>query len=242
MDYEDGPLSDGTFEALLARYGAPVLLGKKPAALFALSRGAAALMDAAPGDSTLEDPVPAGTAWPPAGRDRPRFLNLARPGRNPLVFVFRPPLLERTLEDPRIRRALRGFGYPVSEGPGALLRCLGRRLRESREFPHEIGFFLGYPPRDVLGFICHRGAHCKLRGPWMVYGDVERAAALFREYAGCRRRLLDYLQRGGTVFDENLPALDTPRMPDLTPDLTRAAPPGGRTPDRALDQAPGNRV
>jgi hypothetical protein len=78
-------------------------------------------------------------------------------------------------------------------------------LRKGREFPHEIGFFLGYPPPDVLGFIHHRGARCKLCGPWKVYGDVERAAALFEEYAGCRRRLLEHLQGGGSVFDGELP-------------------------------------
>jgi hypothetical protein len=112
---------------------------------------------------------------------------------------------------------MEGLGYPVSEGFKALLRCLGRRFGESREFPHEIGFFLGYPPPDVLGFMRYRGARCKLCGPWKVYGDVERAAALFREYSGCKRRLLEHLQRGGTVFDENLPALLALRPLDQSP-------------------------
>ncbi|MDR0670122.1 MAG: DUF3793 family protein [Treponema sp.] len=44
-------------------------------------------------------------------------------------------------------------------------------------------------------------------GPWKVYDDVEGAAALFKEYAHCKRRLLDHLGRGGSVFDEDLPAL-----------------------------------
>lgn len=35
-------------------------------------------------------------------------------------------------------------------------RCivqLMRRISECKEFPHEIGLFLGYPPEDVCGFI-----------------------------------------------------------------------------------------
>lgn len=179
-------MPDKNFETLLARSAAPVLLGKKPAALFA-------------------GPLPrcTGTAVPGGIR----FLSLTRPGHNPLIFVFRPSLLERTLEAPQARRSLEEFGYPVSEGLQALLRCLGRRFQESREFPHEIGFFLGYPPHDVLGFIYYRGAGCKLCGPWKVYDDVERAAALFGEYAWCRQRLLEHLQGGGTIFDEELPVL-----------------------------------
>ncbi|MDR0732220.1 MAG: DUF3793 family protein [Treponema sp.] len=194
---------DKNFETLLARYGAPVLLGKKPAALFAgpLPRGMGA---------GLAGGLRPETASPEPGQGGLRFLNLARPGHNPLVFVFRPLLLERSLEDPQARRALAGFGYPVSEGLQALLRYLGRRFQESREFPHEIGFFLGYPPQDVLGFIWYRGAGCKLCGPWKVYGDVERAALLFGEYAWCKQRLLEHLREGGTVFDEELPALHQP--------------------------------
>jgi hypothetical protein len=87
------------------------------------------------------------------------------------------------------------------------LRYLAKRFRESEEFPHEIGFFLGYPPEDVLGFIRHRGARCKLCGTWKVYSDVEKARLLFGEYARCRQRLLEYIRGGGTIFDENLPAI-----------------------------------
>ncbi|MDR1024803.1 MAG: DUF3793 family protein, partial [Treponema sp.] len=108
---------------------------------------------------------------------------------------------------------------PASGGLGALLSCLGRRFRESPEFPHEIGFFLGYPAPDVLGFMRRRGAGCKLCGLWKVYDDVEKAAALFEEYAACRRRLLDYLQRGGALS-----------LPD------------GHCPDSPLDQRSPNRV
>ncbi|MDR0669475.1 MAG: DUF3793 family protein, partial [Treponema sp.] len=176
---------DTAFETLLARYGAPVLLGKKPAALFAV-----------PQDVSRQDVSRYDMSRQDAGAGGLRFLNLRRPGHGPLVFAFRPRLLEATLENPQVRRALEGFGYPVSGGLEALLRRLDRRVRESPEFPHEIGFFLGYPPHDVLGFIDNRGAGSKLGGPWKVYDDVEGAAALFKEYAHCKRRLLDHLGRG----------------------------------------------
>jgi hypothetical protein len=179
---------DTMLETLLATYGAPVLLGKKPAALFARP----AWWDE--------------TRCLPGYRWGLRFLNLTRPGKRALIFAFRPGLLAGTLENPQVGKVLADLHYPGPAGPEAYLAGLARRFRESREFPHEVGLFLGYPPSDVLGFIRHRGAHCKLCGPWKVYGDVERAAVLFEEYDRCKRRLLAYLRRGGTIFGETLPA------------------------------------
>jgi hypothetical protein len=180
---------DKALETLLARYCAPVLLGKKPAALFARPPW------------WDEEPQAPGIR-----RDL-RFLCLSRPGKNALVFAFKPELLARALANPLARKVLADRGYPAAADPEACLAGLARRFRESREFPHEVGLFLGYPPPDVLGFIRHRGGRCKLCGVWKVYSDVERAAALFEEYARCKQRLLEYLQTGGTIFDENLPAI-----------------------------------
>jgi hypothetical protein len=176
-------------ETLLATYGAPVLLGKKPAALFARPVG---------WDETR--PLP-------EARWGLRFLNLTRPGKHALIFAFRPGLLAGTLENPQAAKVLADLEYPGPAGPETYVAGLARRFKESREFPHEVGLFLGYPPSDVLGFMRHRGTHCKLCGLWKVYSDVERAAALFEEYDRCKRRLLDYLRQGGTIFDEALSAL-----------------------------------
>jgi hypothetical protein len=180
---------DKALETLLARYCAPVLLGKKPAALFA-------------SPPWWEEKLRA-----PGVRRDLRFLRLSRPGKNALVFAYKPELLAGALADPLARKVLADRGYPAAADTEANLAGLARRFRESREFPHEIGIFLGYPPPDVLGFIRHRGAHCKLCGVWKVYSDVERAAALFEEYARCKQRLLEYLQTGGGISDENLPAI-----------------------------------
>lgn len=51
-----------------------------------------------------------------------------------------------------------------------------------KEFPHEIGLFLGYPVWDVEGFIKHNGENYKLCGYWKVYDDLPGAIKKFREY------------------------------------------------------------
>ena len=171
----------------LARHCAPVLLGKKPAALFPMPLG---------WDEML-------VKMPPPGDMR--FLLLRRPGKKALVFAYQLRLLSRALDTDGVRETLGALGYPAAEeadDPGPCLAFLERRFWEGTDFPHEVGFFLGYPPEDVLGFIHHRGSHCKLCGVWKVYSDVARAVAMFAEYAKCRERLLKYVQNGGVILRE----------------------------------------
>ena len=70
---------------------------------------------------------------------------------------------------------------------------------EEREFPHEIGVFLGYPPADVQAFCRFGGANCKLCGYWKVYGDVEHARSCFARYDDCRECLCGGIGRGRTL-------------------------------------------
>ena len=84
-------------------------------------------------------------------------------------------------------RLLEESGYPCHSA-GQCVACLIRRLRESEEFPHEIGLFLSYPPEDVRGFIENKACRFKCAGLWKVYGDEERAKELFRQYKRCTDR------------------------------------------------------
>ena len=79
---------------------------------------------------------------------------------------------------------LRQAGY----GDESCERCVARlvcRFREGKEFPHEVGLFLSYPPEDVKGFIDHRANDFKCAGLWKVYGDEEKARSLFEKYRKC---------------------------------------------------------
>ena len=134
------------------------------------------------------------------------LLRLCWRGQTGLVFIYHPGLLKNALSQDAVQRALTSMGYPAGKDVQALLSALRRRFHESDEFPHEIGFFLGYPPEDVIGFIECR-MDCKLCGQWKVFGDAEQAAALFDEYARCKRTLLRHIENGGSIFTADLPAL-----------------------------------
>ncbi|MCC8128498.1 MAG: DUF3793 family protein [Clostridiales bacterium] len=118
-----------------------------------------------------------------------------------LLLVYRPGLLERTLSRPEAQALLSRRDYPVDSGVDGQLDCLCRRLAEQREFPHEVGLFLGYPPEDVVGFVEHRGSGCKRQGLWKVYSDVERAERLFTLYDRCRRAVRGQVAQGVSVLE-----------------------------------------
>ena len=92
-------------------------------------------------------------------------------------------------------------GYPMEEGLDALLEHLSERIMTNREFPHEIGLFLGYPVEDVRGFIEQRGKDCKLSGYWKVYGDEQAARRLFHQFDRCRDTARGYIERGMTILE-----------------------------------------
>lgn len=122
-----------------------------------------------------------------------RFIR--RSADRTLIYVYDKKLLEATLSDSRITNFLSVYGYDKARSIEGCLDTLCERLHE-KDFPHEVGIFLGYPLEDVEGFITNCGQHCKYCGLWKVYGDVERAKALFECYKHCRRQLCTMIENG----------------------------------------------
>jgi hypothetical protein len=115
-----------------------------------------------------------------------------------LIYLYRPDYLKRDLEHTEAGSILEGMGYPCGN-VNHCVAALEKKLREAKEFPHEIGLFLGYPPGDVLGFM--RNPHCGYRavGYWKVYGDVECARKTFFRYRKCSAVYADWIRRGRTL-------------------------------------------
>ena len=129
---------------------------------------------------------------------RPRALRLIAlrfAERRALLYLYRPAELERDLSCRCAREILAEAGYGDS-CCGSCLQCLIRRLHEGGEFPHEIGLFLSYPPDDVRGFIDNKARNFKLSGQWKVYGDEEKALALFEKYKKCTRSYCAFFRAG----------------------------------------------
>ena len=107
-----------------------------------------------------------------------------------LIYLYRPHMLDRDLNDPLASRILTRCGYPEGE-TNRRIAYLIKRFSEYESFPHEIGLFLGYPAVDVRGFMEH--GECKCTGMWKVYeSDVEAAKRVFARCSHCTKA---YIQR-----------------------------------------------
>ena len=131
----------------------------------------------------------------------------------------------RYLSDPRAATALVAEGYDVHDLPASLVHLAARitlassnaaesaydgsvcALARNRrcdtgcmcEFPHEIGYFLGYPYEDVHQFIVQHGENYKVFGAWKVYTNVEQALTTFDSYRACTQYLTYIYQQGCTL-------------------------------------------
>lgn len=104
--------------------------------------------------------------------------------RRAIIYVYRCSHLEQLLSEGDCQRFLMDAGYQGKELDG-LLEQLTYRLQRQLEFPHEIGIFLGYPLRDVMGFIQNKGDNYTCGGLWKSYGDPTEAKMLFTRYKRC---------------------------------------------------------
>ncbi|MGN0361555.1 MAG: DUF3793 family protein [Bilifractor sp.] len=114
-----------------------------------------------------------------------------------LLYLFRPAMLYRDLFRAESREILDAEGYPQEDVMHQLQKLMNR-LRNSAEFPHEIGLFLSYPPEDVRGFIEQGPRRCKKTGYWKVYGDEEMADRIFSSYRHCHDVYIRQLRSGVT--------------------------------------------
>lgn len=177
-----------TFEAVLVRHCASTLAGMKPGSIFCVKPPA-----------------------PEAVRQQVKMWNeqlapfglsiqilLERPGSGSMiVYVYRRNLLEKALSDCDCQRFLKKTGCDSADLDGMLTQ-LAYRLQTRSEFPHEIGVFLGYPLRDVIGFIENRGRNFTCCGFWKSYSDPAEIQACFACYRKCIHTYV-------TLFEQGMP-------------------------------------
>lgn len=104
-------------------------------------------------------------------------------------------MLEKDLKASETKKFLKSLGYRTETPESCIFSLIGR-LSKSKEFPHEIGFFLGYPPEDVFGFIHNNASDFKSVGYWKVYGDENKAQKTFDKYKKCKKIYLKEYSNG----------------------------------------------
>ncbi|MBR4626433.1 MAG: DUF3793 family protein [Ruminococcus sp.] len=126
-------------------------------------------------------------------------VQLCRCRERALVYIYNPKILTAWLGMPQVQQFLSEYGYTCDMSIEQKLRRLSSRM-SCGSFPHEIGAFLGYPVRDIRGFIRNSGKNCLLCGYWKVYENAEKARQTFETYDRCRGILFDRLKSGLDLF------------------------------------------
>ncbi len=176
------------FDETIIHCGAPALCGIKPACLFSMTS-----KNYASGSEKLHQ-------WQPDfSKDKTFFVPLKKSDGRFLFFVYDRNLLEDVCSNLGNRAYLAEKGYPVQKGFAALLAELLHRLAVNKDFPHEVGLFLGYPLEDVRGFESQGAKGSKYSGTWKVYGDLESAVHRMNMYKTCTETCMKWLGDGLSV-------------------------------------------
>lgn len=109
------------------------------------------------------------------------------------LLLYHGSWLKDYLNESDVRKILVQLGYRGLCFPDMLAVFAGRYqacMNGFREFPHEMGLFLGYPPKDVTGFIENRGENCIFAGYWKVYDRPLEKRRLFQKFDQAKEALL----------------------------------------------------
>ena len=115
------------------------------------------------------------------------------------VFVYNVKLIKEIISDSNVKAFLLKCGYPPESSITDMINFLKQRIDTSKGFPHEIGFFFGYPKDDVFEFIGNEGKNYKFCGCWKVYCNETQAQEIFKLYKKVRDIYLNMAKSGVPV-------------------------------------------
>jgi hypothetical protein len=178
------PLADKEFQELLLRLS-PTILGVKPAELINIKfKTLEKLHDSFKGYSELEYIEV---------RDFPHL------NRKQLFFYHKESLRE-VIAGKANQKFLIKIGYPSAFDINIYLDIIIKKL-QSDTFPHEIGIFLGYPLKDVIGYMGLSPLKLVKINGWRYYGSENLSVMHYKRFVKAR----DVFR----VFLNNLPQIVT---------------------------------
>ncbi|NLK01411.1 MAG: DUF3793 family protein [Clostridia bacterium] len=116
------------------------------------------------------------------------------------IIFYRRQRVNKILKQVQTMPFFLELGYPQNMLAEDFFNEIRDRWTFSGEMPHEIGIALGYPVKDVVGFL--EAAPLEYQGNygWRVYGDPEPSLKLIEDYNLGKQRAYDFLE----IEPENL--------------------------------------
>ncbi|MCE1226411.1 MAG: DUF3793 family protein [Geobacteraceae bacterium] len=124
------------------------------------------------------------------------FIVLQTKPKALLLLCFNRKQLKQQLSHAGIRTLLHKAGYKPQACLDELLDLLTQRIIEHDRFPHEIGLFIGYPPKDVAAFMGLVKLPFTCQALWKIYGNPAHSLRLADDYRCCRQRMGAILATG----------------------------------------------
>ncbi len=111
-----------------------------------------------------------------------------------LLLIYRSDLLKRRLRGRTMQAFLARHGYPQPLTLETTLQHLQASFNNG--IPHEVGMFLGYPVKDVKGFMAQEAEPSQGRGMWRIYGPPTRSLKLSNFYRSKKQEMITKLATG----------------------------------------------
>lgn len=121
-----------------------------------------------------------------------------------LILFYHRDAMAKTLAKEENLEVLKSCGYPIDLPFEEMLRLLKGRF-EKEIIPHEVGIFIGYPAKDVMGFIQKIPRSPGHHGAWVIFGDTKESLFymnLYRQVEEVANKLLDTCSDLQTFFDQ----------------------------------------
>lgn len=126
---------------------------------------------------------------------RINFKILRKSKDNVLILVYQENKLSEALFSKDNNQYLQEYGYSSMNSLDDYINLLSYKIDNCKEFPHEIGVFLGYDLNDIKEF--QKGnKNCLLVGYWKVFSEPEKKKLLFDKYNECRDNVFKLLDKG----------------------------------------------
>ncbi|MBC9786590.1 DUF3793 family protein [Heliobacterium chlorum] len=139
-------------------------------------------------ESTLEDAKNLALQW-----DVEMFL-LKRCEKCAWVIFYRDEQLKTALKRLHRIRRFRKKGYPWPVDKKEFLLHLKEKWCITGRLPHEIGFALGYPLKDVFGFLGLSNQPKSTVCEWCIYGNAHSSLKLKQRFDQASKLSLTFLE------------------------------------------------
>lgn len=123
------------------------------------------------------------------------FIVLSKKNDKYKLFIYNPAKLEETLNRKIVLNHLVNLGYSKTFTLDGYIATLIVRLRNSEHFPHEIGFFLGYPVKDVLSFMGLIDLPFVKTMGWRMYGNTKISEQLYHQVKEAKDEIINYAKQ-----------------------------------------------